>query len=254
MGTASSVRIGSRWPWFVDYGNWLFKYRNAVFPLLMLVLFLGFRPRLAGGSLASDLWMDAVGFAVAMAGQALRAAVIGYAYIKRGGLNKKVHADRLVTEGFFAHARNPLYDGNLLILAGLFIIHNSPWVYLIGGAYFVTAYLAIVAAEETFLAGRFGDEYAGYCARVNRWWPRLRGLRATMQGMAFNWRRVLLKDYASACTWMIMALLLIGYERAVHGYGWAGGADGWLLGAAALLLVASVVLVRVLKKRRILHE
>jgi protein-S-isoprenylcysteine O-methyltransferase Ste14 len=254
MGTASSVRIGSRWPWFVDYGNWLFKYRNTVFPLMMLALFLGFRPRLAGGSLASDLCIDLLGFAVALTGQALRAAVIGYAYIKRGGLNKKVHADRLVTEGFFAHARNPLYNGNLLILAGLFIIHNSPWVYLIGGVYFLIAYLAIVAAEETFLSGRFGGEYAAYCARVNRWWPRLRGLRATMQGMAFNWRRVLVKDYASACTWMITALLLIGYERVIYGPGRAGRVDWLLLGMATMTLVALAVLVSVLKKRRILRE
>lgn len=253
MATVSPARIGSPWPWFVGYGNWLFKYRNAVFPLVMLALFLGFRPRLAGGSLASDLWLDLAGFLVAMGGQALRAAVIGYAYIKRGGLNKKVHADRLVTEGFFAHARNPLYDGNLLILAGLFLIHNSPWVYLIGGLYFLFAYLAIVAAEETYLYGRFGEEYAAYCARVPRWWPRLRGLRATMQGMEFNWRRVLLKDYASACTWMIMCLVLVAYERIVHGSAWSGVAAGGLLAAAAVL-IAAAVLVRVLKKRRILRE
>ncbi|MCG3200517.1 MAG: hypothetical protein NFCOHLIN_00372 [Gammaproteobacteria bacterium] len=253
MGTVSPVRIGSRWPWFVDYGNWLFKYRNRVFPLVMLALFLGFRPRLAGGSLAGDLWLDLAGFLVAMAGQALRAAVIGYAYIKRGGLNKKVHADRLVTEGYFGHARNPLYDGNLLILAGLFVIHNSPWVYLIGSLYFLSAYRAIVAAEETFLFARFGEEYASYCARVHRWWPRLRGLRATMQGMAFNWRRVVIKDCASACTWMIMCLVLIAYERIAHGYAWSAGAAGWLPGGV-LVLFAAAVLVRVLKRRGILRE
>ena len=74
-----------------------------------------------------------------------------------------------------------------------------------------------------------------------------------MQGMAFNWRRVLMKDYASACTWMIMCLVLVAYERIVHGSAWSGAAAGWLLGGA-LVLVAAAVLVRVLKKRRILRE
>jgi protein-S-isoprenylcysteine O-methyltransferase Ste14 len=252
MSAATPVRIGSPWPWFVGYGNWLFRTRNTVFPLIMLALFIGFRPTLAGGSLQSDAWLDLVGFLVALAGQALRAAVIGYAYIKRGGLNKKVHADSLVTEGFFNHARNPLYDGNLLILAGLFIIHNNSWVYLIGGVYFIVAYLAIVAAEETFLVGKFGAEYEAYCARVNRWWPRLSGLRSTMQGMSFNWRRVIIKDYASAATWMLMALLLVGYERFVHHDQARGGFSA--LFAAGLLLVAAALVVRVLKKKKLLRE
>lgn len=252
MRTATPVRIGSPWPWFVGYGNWLFRTRNTVFPLVMLALFLGFRPALFGGTLQSDRWLDLAGFAVAMAGQLLRAAVIGYAYIKRGGLNKKVHADTLVTEGFFNHARNPLYDGNLLILAGLFVIHNNPWVYVIGGAYFLIAYLAIVAAEETFLANKFGAEYEAYCARVSRWWPRLAGLGETMQGMRFNWRRVVIKDYASAATWMLMALLLIGYERIVYHQQATGGFFG--LFAAGIVLVAAVVLIRTLKKKKLLRE
>jgi hypothetical protein len=75
-----------------------------------------------------------------------------------------------------------------------------------------------------------------------------------MQGMAFNWRRVLVKDYASACTWMIMALLLIGYERAVYGPGRAERVEWALLGMAIMTLVALAVFVSVLKKRRILRE
>ena len=244
-------QIGSPFPWVIAYGNWLFKTRNTVFPLVMLALFAGFSPVLAGGTLAADHWLDLAGLLVALSGQALRAAVIGYAYIKRGGLNKQVHADKLVTEGFFAHARNPLYDGNLLILAGLFMVHNNPLVYLLGGVFFVTAYIAIIAAEETFLAEKFGAEYEDYCARVNRWLPRLGGLRATMQGMAFNWRRVILKDYASAYTWMMAVLLLLTYESYCAG---EAGSDWLPLLIAAMALTGSFLLARWLKKSRILTE
>src|SRR5581483_667841 len=149
----------------------------------MVALFLGFRPVLWRGSMAADAWLDGLGLVVALTGQGLRAAVIGYAYIKRGGVNKRIHADQLVTEGLFAHARNPLYVGNLLILAGLFIIHNHPAVYMLGGLYFVSAYIAIVAAEERFLSDKFGGAYDDYCRRVPRWLPDLRGLRDTLGRM-----------------------------------------------------------------------
>lgn len=79
----------------------------------------------------------------AAAGQALRFAVIGYAYIKRGGLRRRVHVDKLVMKGYFAHSRNPLYLGNLVVLSGLFLIHGAVSVYAIGIPFFLSAYVAI---------------------------------------------------------------------------------------------------------------
>ena len=43
---------------------------------------------------------------------------IGYEYIVRGGRQGKVYAEDLVQGGVFAHSRNPLYLGNLLIIVG----------------------------------------------------------------------------------------------------------------------------------------
>ena len=143
----------------------------------------------------------------------LRAAVIGLAYIKRGGVNKKIYAETLVTNGLFAHCRNPLYLGNLLILTGLFVIFNNPWVYLAGGGFFVFSYAAIVHAEEYFLLHKFGNEYQEYCARVNRWTFRISGLRATLQSMEFNWVRVVYKDYTTMFTWIVTATLILNLEH-----------------------------------------
>lgn len=238
----------------IAYGNFLFKYRNGLFFAVLVILFAAFRPVAPHGSVLLDEWTDALGFAVSALGQALRAAVIGFAYIKRGGLNKRIHADTLVTEGFFAHARNPLYDGNLLILMGLFIIYNNPWVYAIGIPFFVLAYVAIVAAEEDFLQRKFGAAYEEYCRKAGRWIPRLHGLRATMQGMEFNWRRVILKDYGSAYTWMAAALILMAYARCVNP-GLAQASHRLIvLGLMFLLLTGAFLAARYLKKNRILTE
>jgi protein-S-isoprenylcysteine O-methyltransferase Ste14 len=238
--------------WGVAWGNWLFRHRNWVYPLVLAALFLGFRPRPAG-SPAADLLLDATGLAVAVLGQGLRVAVIGFAYIKRGGLNKHVYAERLVTGGFFAHVRNPLYLGNLLILAGLFIIHNNPWVYVLGGLFFVSSYASIVAAEEDFLLRNFGDAYRAYCAGAPRWVPRLRNLGTTLRDTRFDWRRVLVKDYSSCYTWVMTALALLYYEAAAAGQLRAPlPRVKWLIVAAACATAIFLVL-RHLKKTKLLR-
>lgn len=193
----------------VRYGNFLFRYRDAVFPAVLLALFLASAPRWPGGSERADDALDAVGVLVALAGQALRVAVIGYAYIIRGGKNKQVYAEELVTRGFFNHCRNPLYVGNALVLLGLLVIWNSPLAYLVGVPFFALGYAAIVAAEETFLSRKFGAAYDAYRARVPRWGVRLAGLGASMEGMRFNWGRVILKEYGSAAYWMAGACALM---------------------------------------------
>jgi protein-S-isoprenylcysteine O-methyltransferase Ste14 len=186
----------------VRYGNFLFKHRDALFPAVLLAIFLLTRPHWPRGDERLDDLLDAVGVLLAAAGQALRVAVVGYAYIIRGGRNKQVYAEGLVTGGLFAHGRNPLYVGNLLILAGLLVVWNSPIGYLFGVPFFLLGYVAIVAAEEAFLRGKFGAAYDAYAAAVPRWMVRPRGLRASLDGMTFNWRRVVLKEYGSAAYWV----------------------------------------------------
>src|SRR6185369_3584506 len=90
-------------------GNFFFRHRNLVFPLVWVPAFIAFPPRFPGGNERADFGLDMLGLAIGLAGQGLRALVIGYKYVKRGGKGKKVYADTLVTEGFFNHSRNPLY-------------------------------------------------------------------------------------------------------------------------------------------------
>lgn len=197
----------------IRYGNFLFKYRNFLFPIVLLALFALFRPGPFMNNMALDFFMDIAGLLIILAGQGLRAVVIGLAYIKRGGVNKTISANTLVTNGIFAHCRNPLYVGNLLILAGLLVIFNNPWVYLVGGGFFIFSYAAIVLAEEFFLLQKFGDAYKEYCNRVNRWTCNFSGLPDTLHSMEFNWIRVVYKDYTTMLTWIITAILIMNLEN-----------------------------------------
>ncbi len=233
------------------FGRWLFKYRNRAFPVVMLALFLSCRPRLFGGTLTGDFGLDALGLLLALGGQWLRAMVVGYAYIKRGGLNKEVYAETLVTKGLFAHCRNPLYVGNVLILTGLFVIYNNEVAYVVGGIFFGLGYIAIVETEEAFLRNKFGAEYIEYCARVGRWTISFSGLEETLKSMQFDWRRVLSKELASCVVWWLTAMGLLAYEAWLSDEGLTSlRAMSLAVGAGAAVLV--LLATRIAKRRGLL--
>ena len=194
-------------------GAFIFRYRNGLFPLM----FVG---ALAAGAPMRSPVLDVAGVLIALLGQALRILTIGYEYIERGGRARKVYASTLVQGGVFAHCRNPLYLGNLLIALGLALLINSPAFYLLFLPFMVLVYMAIVAAEEEFLAAKFGPAYAAYCVRVRRWWPRWRGFSASRAGMHFHWGRVLVKEYNT--TFLLLAALIglhLWTEYALEGKG-----------------------------------
>ena len=178
----------------------------------MLAAAFGTRPHVAGGVRADHL-MDAFGAAVSSGGQAIRALVIGLVYITRGGQNRRIWANSLVRDGIFAHSRNPMYVGNLLVVLGLALVHNGWAMYLVVLPLFVLAYVCIVSAEEEYLLSRFGDAYADYCRDVPRWIPSLRGVAATMRASRFDWRRVLRKEYGTPFAWVSGLLLLLWWEH-----------------------------------------
>jgi protein-S-isoprenylcysteine O-methyltransferase Ste14 len=193
----------------VQFGNFFFKYRNWIFIPLYLALFVPSLPLLTQ---EYRHWLLPLGLSITIAGQALRGATIGLAYIERGGRNKQVYASNLVTEGLFSHCRNPLYIGNILMLTGVGILANS-WLYvLLFIPAFIFIYQAIVMAEEYFLRGKFGGEFDDYCQRTHRWLPDLRGLGRTFGGMQFNWRRYLVKEYNTLYVWLLGIALVVFYQ------------------------------------------
>lgn len=191
----------------VRIGNFFFHYRNFIFPVFYASLFIP-SPEVFDNYLVSVL----LGLFVALAGQSLRALTIGLAYIVRGGKNRKVYAKDLVTEGIFSHCRNPLYVGNILMLLGMGFIANSLLYLLIMFPLFLFIYHTIVAAEENYLRSRFGHAYNQYCQDVSRWIPNLRGLGATLKGMRFRWKRVLLKEYNTTYYWLTGAVVLVSVK------------------------------------------
>lgn len=228
-------------------GRLFFRARDAVFPLVLIVAAFATRPRMAGGSMRVDHAIDVVGALISLSGQILRVLVIGLAYITRGGQNRQVWANELVTTGMFAHCRNPLYVANLLIVLGLAIVHNGRAMYLLAVPVFVFAYVSIVHAEEHYLLARFGDAYIDYCRCVPRWIPSLDGLPRTLRATPFDWLKVLRKEYGTPFAWLSGLFVLLVWEHTLPGAPRIGRLELGSIVATWIALAAAYVTVRKLK-------
>jgi protein-S-isoprenylcysteine O-methyltransferase Ste14 len=78
----------------------------------------------------------------------------------------------LTVTGPYAHTRNPLYLGSMLIAAGFALALLSWPVALTLALGFAIIYVPVIAAEERFLRAAFPG-YEDYCQRVPRLIPRL---------------------------------------------------------------------------------
>ena len=78
----------------------------------------------------------------------------------------------LTVTGPYAHTRNPLYLGSMLIAAGFSVALLSWPVALVLAAGFVVIYIPVIVSEERFLRAAFPG-FEAYCRRVPRLIPRL---------------------------------------------------------------------------------
>lgn len=229
----------------VRIGNFFFQTRNYLFPVFYVFLFLPFRR-------ISPDYMSVfyVGLAIVLIGQLVRMLTIGMAYIVRGGRNRRIFADGLVTDGLFSHCRNPMYVGNILLVVGMSIISNSLFAVLVMIPLFLFIYQAITLAEENFLRNKFGSGFDDYCSQVNRWWPKLKGIGNTFRSNSFDFTKVIFKEYNSSFLWMLGATLLLGYNTYWFNRNFSINEEGKSFLIAIVILLTLYFVVRFLKKRR----
>ena len=209
----------------VRLGQIAFRRRGLLLPIAILLFILP-GPRLTDGAAA----IGVMGLLVALIGQTIRVGTIGLAYIIRGGKDHQVYAEDLVTTGIYAHTRNPMYFGNAFLLAGLAVASNSWLVVSVGVPLALLWHAAIIAAEEDFLRRKFGAGFDAYCARVPRIIPRLGGVSSTFRSMRFDWRRVLVQEYAKPFDWIAAIAVMVLMNL------WRDGQFGAHRGLAVLLI------------------
>ena len=181
----------------IGIGRFFFRYRNALFPAIFVIVGLTMQPKLLFQNPALDRLIVILGIVIALLGEVVRLVTIGYEYIERGGKNRQVYASHLVQGGVYAHVRNPMYLGNGLIAIGVTLETGSPTTYAVVIPFFLFVYWSIVAAEEEYLRAHFAAEYVDYCHRVPRFLPSFTGLRRSFAGTFYDWKRALRKELST---------------------------------------------------------
>jgi len=167
---------------------------TGLFPVVLLILVVV----LGCSSPHWPVWL--VGTAVIALGEAVRFWAAGHL----------VKLEQLTISGPFAHMRNPLYIGSILIGAGFCLLSGAWWSWPLLAVALALVYPVSVAGEEKRLSKRFGEAYSHYVTAVPRWWPRWRAYAGT--SAQFQWRQVLANDehlWGGSIVLLVIVFLLL---------------------------------------------
>jgi len=116
-------------------------------------------------------WQPAVAGVLLVAGLSLMLVAVASLFAARTTVNplRPSRASSLVTTGLFRLSRNPIYLGDLLVLAAIAVwFGNVINIALLACfAWYINRYQ--IVPEERALARLFGERYVAYCSRVGRW-------------------------------------------------------------------------------------
>jgi protein-S-isoprenylcysteine O-methyltransferase Ste14 len=110
-----------------------------------------------------------VGIVLIVAGSALAFSFLRAFRRARTPIDVRRAASTLVTTGPYRITRNPGYLGMALAYAGIAALVPAPWAFVTLVAALIVVDRMVIAREERFLEGRFGDEYRRYKVRARRW-------------------------------------------------------------------------------------
>lgn len=124
---------------------------------------------IASTALLPAPWRWIVGAAVLLAG--LSTSVAGALAQKRAGTDFDPYrpSRKIVSRGPYRFTRNPMYVGFAIITMGIAILADSAWALLAVPVGVVAMDRLVIAREERYLEGKFGEEYLAYKRRVRRW-------------------------------------------------------------------------------------
>lgn len=159
---------------FVAHGNFLFRWRSYV-PIVILAIIVGYLLQ-SPSDICVSTPLTVVAVVTSLVGLGIRLYTIGYKNKGTSGRNTKQQvAEALNTKGIYSLVRNPLYLGNFLITWGP-VLYTGSWVLnLMFIGFFALHYERIIAAEENFLKGKFGETYVRWAEQTPAFFPKLSG-------------------------------------------------------------------------------
>jgi protein-S-isoprenylcysteine O-methyltransferase Ste14 len=114
-------------------------------------------------------WVEYVGWAVVVFGLAAAFGGLRQLIEAHTSPDPQTPTTSVVTTGVYRFTRNPIYLGYFCMTLGLPLIFGNIWGLVAGP---IQAYLFnrfIITREESYLSGKFGQDYLDYKSSVRRW-------------------------------------------------------------------------------------
>jgi protein-S-isoprenylcysteine O-methyltransferase Ste14 len=179
-----------------------FNYRSYTpIPFVLVMLFFAY----------PNIWSLISGFIIAVIGELIRLWGVSWAGSETRTTGT-VGGTYLIVSGPFAHLRNPLYLGNILMYTGLGIMSFAlfPWLQIAGFIFFSIQYFMIVQEEEKYLQQTFGKEYQDYKNNVPRFIPRISKYKSgNIEQPVYDLKKGLKSERRSLQAFSIVSLTII---------------------------------------------
>jgi protein-S-isoprenylcysteine O-methyltransferase Ste14 len=201
-------------------GAFLFRWRSFIPLFLLIPGLMAFSDsamfEIRYGDFFDEAWV-VIGLFISIAGLAVRWVTVGFVPGSTSGRNtKEQRADHLNTDGMYSIVKNPLYLGNYLTILGVLVSIKVWWLVLIGSLAYWLYIERIIAAEESFLADKYGRNYTDWAENTPIFVPDLRLWRKP--AMSFSYRTVLKREYnglmAVAAAFFVSEFLIdVAFQR-----------------------------------------
>jgi conserved domain protein len=97
-----------------------------------------------------------------------------YSAVILSRIDARIKENTLVTDGIYAHVRNPIYSAFLFICSGAILIACNLYLLILPPVFLLYLIVFIKNTEEKWLYNVYGEEFENYCKRVNRCIPSIR--------------------------------------------------------------------------------
>lgn len=179
-----------------------FKYRSYTpIPFVVVMLIFAY----------PNIWSLILGFLITAVGESIRLWGVSWAGSETRTTGN-VGGTYLIVSGPFAHLRNPLYLGNILMYTGLGVMSFAlfPWLQIAGFIFFSLQYYMIVQEEEKYLEQTFGKEYEDYRKKVPRFIPRFSKYSAgSVEQPDYDIRKGLKSERRSLQAFSVVAITIL---------------------------------------------
>lgn len=234
-------------------GAFLFRWRSYGPLVLIPVLIVALLEAADIEASVGDAWHDYWGvfcYGIALIGLAIRCAVVAQSAPGTSGRNvAEQRADALNVTGLYSVVRHPLYLGNFLGLIGVALAPMVWWLALLAALAYWLYIERIMAAEEKYLIGKFGEAYESWAESTPAFIPKPSLWRPSDRPVAI--RTVLKREYNGLLA-IALAFAVLEFVQDVLVAGetvlaWAQDDKFWLIVLAVSLAVFAVL--RTLKKK-----